>query len=266
MQRNVIFLGLVASVGLLLTVFAFALKNPELFIDDVSGSHGNSSSLNSAESALVGATISGEVVGSQETQMRESAKIKDNELDALKNEQWLQQAGPATEAGYSFNDALDFAPERPAGAAKPLPGNNRFDANTEIDNDSISEESLPSTERVLQELNSMLFTDIGFQFGQLTLSSKALKKIDVVANILKAQSNINAKIKNYTDSYGDENFNLELSRQRANMVYEAFLDRGVSKRKLSFEGLGESNPVTSNATLAGRKQNRRTEIQFFEAN
>ena len=84
--------------------------------------------------------------------------------------------------------------------------------------------------------------------------------------ILKENTNIHAKINNYTDSYGDDNFNLELSRQRANMVYQAFLDRGVNEQQLSFEGLGESNPLTSNATLAGRKKNRRTEILFFEAN
>jgi len=278
MQRSVTILGLIASVGLLLAVFAFALKNPELFIDDLNGTHSDSTSTNADVVTSSGAKISGAVVGSQETQMRESAKIRDVELDALQNEQWLQQVGPAAtnNESSSLDDAFDFAPERPTdvvnlidSAQENLKHN---DSSSELDNESpatigsIPEDNEDLTQRALQELQGMSFSDIRFQFGQLTLSDKALQKIDSVASILKSNPSINAQINNYTDSYGDNNFNLELSRQRANTVYEAFLDRGVSKRQLSFEGLGESNPVTSNATLAGRKKNRRTEIQFFEAN
>ena len=254
MQRSVAFLGLVASVSLLLVVFLFALTNSELFfIDDtiktdltVSGS---------SEPVLVEAKISGEVVDSQAVQIRESAKFHDSELEALKNEQWLQQIDPSV-VNDSITDAeLDFAPEISTASLQAFQSSAK-------DNQGNS----TSVEEMLQALNKMKFTAIRFQFGQLKLSDKALLKIEMVANIMKNNLNIIAKINNYTDSFGDDDFNLELSRQRASMIYQAFLDKGVDKRQLSFEGLGESNPITSNATLAGRKKNRRTEILFSEVN
>lgn len=270
MQRSMTFLGLVASVGLLLAVFAFALKNPELFIDDVRITYADSTVSSSDKSPLVGAKISGEVVDSQEVQVRESAKIQEAELDALQKEQWLQQVDPKLAEYADIGDELDFAPELPTGKVKPLNNSADSDVNDVNTQDIVQDgvaakESAPSIKQALKELKDMTFADIRFQFGQLTLSDKAIQKIEAVASVLKKNPSINAKINNYTDSYGDDAFNLELSRQRANMVYQAFLDRGVNKQQLSFEGLGESNPVTSNATLAGRKKNRRTEILFFEA-
>ena len=272
MQRNMAFLGLIASVGLLLAVFAFALNNSELFIDDLSSDSTESTPLSLDESAPIDAKISGDVVGSQETQVRESAKIQKAELDALQKEQWLQVADPTLdeasliEESLINDDALNFAPEI------ILSGKVKDSATIEsvdVENNEIAikaEEPQASSKQLLEELRNMTFTEIQFQFGLLALSDKALQKVTEVANILKENTNIHAKINNYTDSYGDDNFNLELSRQRANMVYQAFLDRGVNEQQLSFEGLGESNPLTSNATLAGRKKNRRTEILFFEAN
>jgi outer membrane protein OmpA-like peptidoglycan-associated protein len=55
-------------------------------------------------------------------------------------------------------------------------------------------------------------------------------------------------------------YNLELSKKRAKSVYNEVLSRGISNQRLSFEGLGDTSPISTNKSEAGRSINRRTEI------
>ncbi len=127
-------------------------------------------------------------------------------------------------------------------------------------NESAPEE--PSLQSVIDELNQTNSENLTFKFGELVLSEQAEEIVSTVAKRLNSNSQISMQIKNYTDSYGDNNFNLNLSRQRAEVVYKAFLDNGVSQSQITYEGLGEANPIVSNDTLAGRRKNRRTELTF----
>ena len=64
----------------------------------------------------------------------------------------------------------------------------------------------------------------------------------------------------HTDSIGSEAYNLALSERRAQTVVNYLEQRGVSPSIIRAQGLGKSSPVASNATPAGRAQNRRVEI------
>jgi outer membrane protein OmpA-like peptidoglycan-associated protein len=57
-----------------------------------------------------------------------------------------------------------------------------------------------------------------------------------------------------------------LSRQRAEAVMQALIDRGVDAARLSAEGLGEEKPIADNTTAQGRSQNRRVEIYLIGEN
>ena len=70
------------------------------------------------------------------------------------------------------------------------------------------------------------------------------------------------KIVGHTDSVGSDAFNQKLSEQRAASVVSFLLGQGVAADKLSSEGRGESEPVDSNDTDAGRAKNRRVEIHL----
>jgi|GEM_PF-1054904 len=68
-------------------------------------------------------------------------------------------------------------------------------------------------------------------------------------------------IEGYTDSVGDDAYNLDLSERRAQAVKQALVDMyGIDADRLVAKGGGESNPVASNDTEEGRYQNRRVEI------
>jgi OOP family OmpA-OmpF porin len=66
----------------------------------------------------------------------------------------------------------------------------------------------------------------------------------------------------HTDSVGSDAYNLKLSQRRAQTVREFMVEQGVDPSIIEARGLGESQPVASNATPEGRQQNRRVEIEF----
>jgi OOP family OmpA-OmpF porin len=70
-------------------------------------------------------------------------------------------------------------------------------------------------------------------------------------------------IRGYTDNVGDPNTNLKLSVARANAVKEYLLARGVGVDRVFAFGYGETNPVASNDTEEGRRQNRRVELELY---
>ena len=64
----------------------------------------------------------------------------------------------------------------------------------------------------------------------------------------------------YTDSVGTEEYNQELSVRRANAVKEYMVSEDIDSGLINVKGMGEADPVASNATEAGRAENRRVEI------
>ena len=64
----------------------------------------------------------------------------------------------------------------------------------------------------------------------------------------------------HTDALGDDAYNLELSRRRAESVVNFLLENKISKTRLRSHGEGESKPIASNETDEGRAQNRRVEF------
>lgn len=102
--------------------------------------------------------------------------------------------------------------------------------------------------------------DILFDVNKADLKPGADRTLDRVAEFLNKYEDRELEINGYTDATGSEEYNEDLSAQRAQSVQEALVERGVSSNRISIEGLGESNPVASNETPAGRQQNRRVEI------
>ena len=64
----------------------------------------------------------------------------------------------------------------------------------------------------------------------------------------------------HTDSTGDDAYNLDLSRRRAEAAARYLEEHGVARAALTVEGHGESRPVAENGSPEGRRKNRRVEI------
>ena len=85
--------------------------------------------------------------------------------------------------------------------------------------------------------------------------------MDKLAAIFKAHPEVKASIEGHTDSQGDDQMNLNLSKARAKAVKDYLIKKGVDADHLSSEGFGETRPVADNGTSAGRAKNRRVIVQ-----
>ena len=102
--------------------------------------------------------------------------------------------------------------------------------------------------------------DINFGFGKAELLPGARQTIDPLVEVLKKDPKRNILIEGFTDSIGNDQYNIKLSLQRANAVRDAITAKGISADRITTKGYGEQFPVASNETPAGRQMNRRVEI------
>ncbi len=101
---------------------------------------------------------------------------------------------------------------------------------------------------------------IYFDFGKATLRPESYRIIDEIAQFLIRNPNIKIEVQGHTDNIGGIEFNQRLSEQRARVVAEALIQRGVSPEQVRWRGFGMSRPVAPNDTEENRQKNRRTEF------
>jgi len=114
---------------------------------------------------------------------------------------------------------------------------------------------MPSRADSVIVLNELLF-----ETNRYNLREELYPLLDSIAEYLQKESKANVTISGHTDNVGKEEYNLQLSSQRAEAVAEYLIDQNISPERLSFLGLGSAQPVQPNETLEGRKKNRRVEI------
>ncbi len=105
-----------------------------------------------------------------------------------------------------------------------------------------------------------VLNDQFFGSGQSNLSKANQAKLQLVADAISSYADLPVQVEGHTDGQGAEAANLTLSDQRAQSVKQALAMLGVTKERLSAKGFGETMPVASNKTEAGRAKNRRVEI------
>ena len=104
-------------------------------------------------------------------------------------------------------------------------------------------------------------SDINFDFGKSTLQSQSYPYLNQLAQTI-IKTNINIKVKGHTDNVGSDDFNMNLSRQRAEVVMNYLIKQGVDKNKISYTYYGSSRPLVGNDTEEGRTMNRRVEFEI----
>ena len=99
---------------------------------------------------------------------------------------------------------------------------------------------------------------VNFAFDSAEVDKSYLKDIEDLADFLKRHKDLVVEIEAHTDSKGSEVYNQGLSQRRANSVIKILEeDFGIPANRLMARGYGESQPIASNETDAGRAQNRR---------
>lgn len=106
----------------------------------------------------------------------------------------------------------------------------------------------------------MVLEGVNFEFDKATLRQTDLAIIDKDVAELDKWGNVNIEVAGHTDSIGSDQYNMKLSRERAETVRDYLISKGIAADRLTAKGYGESQPIADNATPDGRFQNRRVEL------
>ncbi len=104
--------------------------------------------------------------------------------------------------------------------------------------------------------------DVLFDVGQTSLKASSSVNIDKIANFMRSFPERTALIEGHTDNMGDDDFNLDLARERAFSVRTALVARGIAGSRITTSSRGEASPIADNNTAEGRRKNRRVEVVF----
>jgi outer membrane protein OmpA-like peptidoglycan-associated protein len=130
---------------------------------------------------------------------------------------------------------------------------------------SIQRESQVAAQAEQKSLDVLTVTfksDFLFSVNSSTLLPGAYDELERVAQVLNQYPQTTMRISGHTDSKGSEEYNQNLSERRAQSVKNALTGMGVDPARMTVIGYGKSKPIASNATEAGRQQNRRVEIRI----
>ena len=113
--------------------------------------------------------------------------------------------------------------------------------------------------------SKLKFTSIEFENGRAELSAEMYPDLDKMADFLLDNPSFNLKISGHTDSDGREDFNLQLSQDRADAIKEYLIYfGGVSENRIEAKGYGSSKPIIKNEeTNEDKKLNRRVEFEII---
>jgi outer membrane protein OmpA-like peptidoglycan-associated protein len=106
----------------------------------------------------------------------------------------------------------------------------------------------------------MTLGDVLFETGRSELKPGSIAKLDQLVTFMRNYPERTVTIEGHTDNVGSDDFNKELSQRRADSVRAYLVRQGIDTSRITTTGAGESMPVTTNNTEAGRQQNRRVEI------
>lgn len=111
-------------------------------------------------------------------------------------------------------------------------------------------------EGIVVEFNEKIL----FEFAQADLGANAIINLNDLVDILKKYPNTNIEVQGHTDSRGTEEYNMGLSRRRANSVADFLTGNGIDPERVTTKPFGETAPEYPNDTPEHMAQNRRVEF------
>jgi len=201
------------------------------------------------------------------------------EADRLKRENDSRTAAATTEADRlkRENDARMAAAEAEADRLKREYDAQRAASQADLDRaaNAKAQAEAEKTElraQLLRQFNAILQTrdtarglivnmsDVLFDTAKYTMRPLAREKLAKVAGILAGHPGLTLDVEGHTDSVGSDEYNQQLSEKRAAAVRDYLTQQGLPTNSVRARGFGETQPVASNDTAAGRQQNRRVEM------
>lgn len=163
--------------------------------------------------------------------------------------------------GDGVSDYFDKCPGTPHGvkvdgAGCPLPV-----AATPVRDTVVQKTTYIITEEDRQVVNEA-FRNLEFDFAKSTIRPRSFPYLNRVADLL-VKKGISLKLAGHTDNIGSDAANMKLSRDRAQSVKNYLVAQGANGSRIEAVGYGESQPIATNKTNAGRQKNRRVEFTIY---
>lgn len=137
----------------------------------------------------------------------------------------------------------------------------RMDQKAETLDDNLDDAEV---ERVGEGILVTFDSGILFDFDSADLRPEARANLTELSDALAQESgDYSVLVVGHTDSVGRESYNLQLSERRASAAANYLAGRGISPSRIQTEGMGETEPVATNETEAGRQENRRVEVAIY---
>lgn len=143
----------------------------------------------------------------------------------------------------------------------------------DTDKDGVNDEQdkCPSTPGIMgnngcadvQPLVNEISSQLKFESGKVNLSKKGYQGLDSLVVLMQNNTNITLVITGHTDNTGTLKINEKLSLQRAMVVSNYLVKKGVDKNRMSQKGFADTKSIADNKTLKGRAQNRRVDIEVI---
>lgn len=185
-----------------------------------------------------------------------------------------QPASPETGKSQSSKSATnepssELISEEHAGEAKPprVTGTGHLKTYTLPNNSKLILEANHFASQLIEYLEGneppgkcFAFDEVTFEAGSDKINKSSTEQLGHLNLIMNAYPKVNIMITGYTSDVGDAATNLKLSVHRAFAVYNWHVNQGIPSPRMQYKGMGESNPIASNATKEGQAKNQRVEV------
>jgi outer membrane protein OmpA-like peptidoglycan-associated protein/tetratricopeptide (TPR) repeat protein len=113
----------------------------------------------------------------------------------------------------------------------------------------------------LEDGKDIIARNIVFAHDSYELESVSYVELNRLISLMAKNPEINFEIRGHTDNIGSDAYNLTLSENRAKVVYDYLVSKGIASSRLIYKGYGSKFPIADNASEEGRALNRRTEFR-----
>jgi outer membrane protein OmpA-like peptidoglycan-associated protein len=128
-----------------------------------------------------------------------------------------------------------------------------------VKNIRIADGGVKYYDRVMED-GKIVANGIRFDIGKSTLKPESMGVINEIYDLMVKYPDLNFSVEGHTDNVGDDASNLVLSADRAQTVLNTLVSMGISRDRLTSQGLGETQPMDDNNNPEGRANNRRVEF------
>ena len=175
--------------------------------------------------------------------------LQPEDINGFKDEDGCPE-GVVDRDGDGIMDDKDDCPDQPE------------NMNSYMDEDGCPEVK-PQNVRITKE-RIYIEEKILFETSKARILSDSYGILDSVAQVLQHHPEMSVRVEGHTDSQGPDDYNMKLSKDRADAVFKYLVGKGIDVARLESKGLGETMPIDTNRTPKGRANNRRVEFHIVD--